>query len=138
MDRYLRIFLGFLVLHAAHVLLLRNLVEVEIQSANFVPYGLLYGPFLYFAYRLAAAAPLRKKALLLHALPFILFFGSYFLSLAVPSLFRGHERIVIFTFYGALSLSFVCYAGWALFFGTGAANENSGGVLRLISTMGVV
>src|SRR5690606_24467012 len=105
MDYYIRFFLGYLALHAAHAWIVRTYLPDNMRLDYFAPYGLSYGPFLYFAYQIARGKPLTKRHILLHELPFFIFLTGYFLWIGFPSLFGDHVRIFGLSFYGALSLS---------------------------------
>ncbi|MFC3197073.1 helix-turn-helix domain-containing protein [Parapedobacter deserti] len=138
MDRYLRIFLGCLALHATHAWLVRVYFPSNMRLDYLAPYGLLYGPFLYFAYQVAAGLPLKIKQLLLHALPFFIFLLSYILWLIFPSLSEHYTRILILSLYGTLSLSFFLYAMWALFFRSSSAVATRNEDVRMVSVMAIV
>ncbi|GGH05700.1 hypothetical protein GCM10007415_47670 [Parapedobacter pyrenivorans] len=116
LDRYACYFLGYLTIHAAHALVVRTYFADQMRLDYFAPYGLLYGPFLYFAYRLAAGMPLRRTMVFTHAVPFLLFAACYFLWLAMPALFKGYELRLGLSLYGTLSVSFLSYTSWALYF----------------------
>ncbi len=138
MDRYVCCFLGYLVVHATHAWVVRIYFIEDMKLDYWAPYGLLYGPFLYFAYQVAAGTPMKVKRVLLHALPFLFFLVCYFRWLAAPSLFGDHERLFGLSLYGTLSLSLISYAVWALFFRSESVDINRNEESRMVSTMAMV
>lgn len=138
MDRYIRFFLGYMALHAVHAWLARVYFPNNMRLDYLAPYGLLYGPFLYFAYQVAAGKPLKPRQLLLHAIPFFIFLLSYFFWLIFPSSVEHHVRILVLSLYGTLSLSFFLYAVWALFFRSSGADAARNEDVRMVSVMAMV
>src|SRR5690606_2085237 len=135
MDRYICCFLTYLAVHATHAWIVRTYFIDKLQLDYLAPYGLLYGPFLYFAYQMATSKPLKISSVLLHSLPFLIFLMCYFLWLGVPWLFMDHERFLRLSLYGTLSLSFISYAVWALFFRSGSRDASHNEASRMVSMM---
>lgn len=138
MDRYICYFLGYVAVHATHAWLVRTHFVDNLQLDYLAPYGLLYGPFLYFAYQVAAGTPIKRRRMLLHGLPFLIFLGCYFLWLAAPSIFREHERLFGLSLYVTLSLSFISYAVWILFSRFGSMELSRNEESRMVSMMAMV
>ncbi|MFC7525804.1 helix-turn-helix domain-containing protein [Parapedobacter sp. GCM10030251] len=136
LDRYVRYCLGYLALHAAHAWVIRMYFPDNMRLDYYAPYGLLYGPFLYFAYQIANGKPLRRQRVLIHVLPFLVFLTSYMLWIGCPALFAGRQYVLGFALYGTMSASFLSYAVWALFFKSVDAGRNE--EVRMISTMAMV
>jgi len=138
MDRYMRVVLLYLTVHALHALVVRTIFGEETRLGTFAPYGLLYGPFLYHAYRLAAGNRLNIKRAAVHAVPYLVFLAGYLLWLAVPALFAGYERLFGMCLYGTLALSLFGYTIWALFFRP--ADNDIVGIResRMLSTISMV
>src|SRR5690606_12261359 len=138
MDRYVRWFLVYLSVHALHVLVVRTYFADQMRLGYFAPYGLLYGPFLYHAYRLAAGSRLDLKDVLTHTAPFWIFLLGYLLWLAVPGVLQGHEPLFGLALYGTLALSLFGYTVWALFFRRPIHSLSSRSESPLLSMMAMV
>ncbi|WP_079716916.1 helix-turn-helix domain-containing protein [Parapedobacter luteus] len=138
MERYIRCFLGYLALHATHAWLVRIYFPDNLRLDYLAPYGLLYGPSLYFAYQVAAGLPLKMRHVLPHTLPFFVFLVCYLLWLAFPSWGAAHARVLGLSLYGTLSLSFLLYAIWALFFRRASPDAERNEDIRMVSVMAMV
>lgn len=138
MDQYIRFFLGYLALHATHAWIVRTYFPDNMRLDYYAPYGLSYGPFLYFAYHIASGKPLKKRRILLHGLPFLFFWLCYFLWMGFPSLFSNNLRVFGLILYGTLALSLFSYAIWALFFKSIGNNISRNDEVRMISVMAII
>jgi len=138
LDRYTCWFLGYLSLDAAHTWLAHMYFADHILSAYFSPYGLLYGPFLYFAHQVAIGKQLTVRPVLLHALPFLVFLAGYFFWLVAPQLFVEFENLFGQSLAIAISLSLASYAIWALFFRSALVEENENEASRMLSAMAML
>lgn len=136
-DRYIRWCLGYLVLDATHTLAAHTFFGNSPRLDYYAPYGLLYGPLLYFAYQVAIGRPLGRWRLLLHGLPFFIFLGIYCLWLFFPALFAGYLQDYRLSLYAALTLSLFSYAIWALFFKSVEIDLRNNQEARMISMMAI-
>lgn len=138
MDRYIHWFLGYLALDATHTWIVRTCFSDNLLLDYYAPYGLLYGPFLYFAYQAAVNRALSSRQLCLHGLPFFVFLIGYCLWFFFPSLFIGHLHYYRLSLYTVLTLSLLSYATWALFFKSIAVDIHNNQEVRLVSMMATV
>jgi len=138
LDAYLRFFLGYLALHAIHAWIVRMYFPDNMRLDYYAPYGLSYGPFLYFAYRVASDQAISKRSILLHELPFLVYLGCYFLWIVFPGLFGDHLRVFGLSLYGTLSLSLISYTVWALFFRPTSGPDTRNEEIRMISVMAII
>jgi len=138
MDQYVRCFLLFLTIHALHALVVRTYFADQMRLDYFAPYGLLYGPFLYYAYWLAGGNRLDVKRTLIHVFPFFIFLLGYLLWLAAPWIFSGYERLFGLSLYGLLALSLFSYTIWALFFRSTGSDASRINESRMLAMMAMV
>src|SRR5690606_18012809 len=137
-DRHVRLFLLYLAVDATHTWIVRKCFSEHILLDYFAPYGLLYGPFLFFGYQVAIDKPIRVRPVLLHVIPFVVFLSAYLLWLVAPKVFDGYEHDYGLILSSSIAVSLVSYSMWALFFRPTRTDEQGNEEVRTLSTMVMV
>lgn len=138
MDRYVCWVSGYLALDAASSWALRVFIAEYRWLDNLIPFGLLYGPFLYVAYHIARGDSLNLKRVLLHILPFVLFLLSYVAWYTLPFLGKDDAQLFHASLSATRSLSLCSYAVWILFFKPASRKAYQSNATRMVSTMAMV
>ncbi len=103
MDRLAQLFLLFLLIHICHAAVFRDLLPGLVYVDRSAPFGLVYGPFLYFAYRSIEQKKITVKQVLWHGTPFFLFLVGHVVFISSYSFrmeFRGEYYIVLYSLMG--------------------------------------
>ena len=110
--RVCRSFLVFMLIHFGHALVCQ--VFFNLPQDRYLdwaaPYGLLYGPFLFFAVKTSASEIKNRSTFIIHALPFIVFALSYLTLVSFEEFrltFLQRHRSLL---YLSLAVSFFCYS----------------------------
>ena len=138
LDRYTRWFLGYLVLYAIHTWGVNQYFGHHVLLDHFSPYGLLYGPFLYFAYQMAGDEPLKIRPALLHAVPFLVFLTAYVVWFMLRTHFPQSEPVFRLILSLTTSCSLISYAGWALFFRSTHKDKEDTQTSRILSALSML
>ncbi|MGF1925654.1 MAG: helix-turn-helix domain-containing protein [Bacteroidia bacterium] len=100
--------------HAFYVSLVEEIFTSQTALDRYAPFGLMYGPFLYFAFIAISNREIPLTKVVLHCSPFVVFaIGSIYIA------FQGEFSSFAFTYYKVLNFvsvaSFICYTVLALF-----------------------
>lgn len=100
-------------LHALAYLIV-NMLPIQMQNGIVSPFGLLYGPTLYFCFQSLKGVRIRRSHLILHYLPFLIAF-YLFVDFLVFDIDRVNLDIYDYVvFYGTAILSGFCYPLWVV------------------------
>lgn len=121
--------------HATYAFLARHFFSHNRYIDTLAPFGLMYGPLLYFTI-LAIQNKLRKRLVLTHLLPFILYFISYFFIVFSKDISIAIRYPMGISLYTLIPCSMVAYAVWALTAGfSGTTRE--GAAYRFFRSLGL-
>lgn len=121
-DKIINIATGFLCCHALHALLAGTFFPDQRYLDSAAPYGLIYGPLLFFALRFNRGKRLSTTKLLLHCLPWILGTLSFLVLVIFPELRETYLWLHLRILYILLPLSFFGYSSWAYFRSSARSN----------------
>lgn len=108
-NRVTQFFLIYVIIHVSHAFLVRLAPPEYMYIDRAAPFGLLYGPILYYGHLTAKGYSLNKKTILRHAIPFILALPFYVVFLASSSL-RTYSVFYYSSLYGPMALSWLGYS----------------------------
>ncbi|MGK6352369.1 helix-turn-helix domain-containing protein [Parapedobacter sp. DT-150] len=137
-DRYVRGLLCNLTLHSVHIWIVHTYFADRLQLGYYAPYGLLYGPFLYFMHRVAYNRQVHPRLVPFHLLPFLVFTICYFLLLVFPAGFERYQQLFGMVSSFLLALSNGLYAILILFFAPAGDGKRQDEACRMISMMGIL
>src|SRR5690606_28720086 len=115
----IRLVLCLLALHSLQTWIVDVYFPDYRQFNYYMPYGLLYGPFLYFGYLAAGDKTIRRRQVIIHGLPFACFFLGFIWMIVFPRIFQTYQPLYTSVFYGVLLLSMLGYMIWLLLFNGG-------------------
>lgn len=117
--RVMHFFLAYAIFHVIHAALGR-LLPPEYQFLDRVsPFGLLYGPILYFMYLTSSGHILKRKTVLIHSIPLMLGITYYiFFLITQTSRSRTHSLIYYTLLYGPMALSMLGYSVYVAYRGS--------------------
>lgn len=115
-DRVLDVDLIAIGIHAVFAFTARTFFSYDKYIDTLAPFGLMYGPLLYFTLK-SAAIKLNRRAIALHLTPFVLYFILYFLLLASITFRNNYRALVGLSLYTLIPISMISYSLWALFVG---------------------
>lgn len=115
-DKVVQVLLFYVIIHVLHAFIVRLLPQEYMYIDKAAPFGLLYGPLVYYAY-LASGKALNRKTILIHAIPFIIAVPFYVFFL-VSSSFRTHMIYYYSLLYGPMAISWVFYSVYIGYKGT--------------------
>lgn len=107
-DLVIRCLLLVLLIHSAHAFLIRLSPSEYGYIDRAAPFGLLYGPVLYFLYRASLGQSINWKTVFYHGIPFVFIFPFYSYILFQSYEFSGlvvYHRVL----YSALVISWLVY-----------------------------
>lgn len=109
LDKVIRAFFVLVSIHIVHAALFRDVFLGLKYVDRGAPFGLLYGPLLYFAYRTAHRKALSLKVIILHVLPFILGLAAYGIFIIFYEFRMEYTQAYYVALYGLMALSWMVY-----------------------------
>ncbi|MBE8722082.1 AraC family transcriptional regulator [Sphingobacterium pedocola] len=109
LNQVIRAFLILVTIHIIHAALFRDVFIGLKYVDRGAPFGLLYGPLLFFAYRTAHNDMLSLKTIIWHAFPFIIGLLAYSCFLAFYQFRMAYDRPYFAILYGLMALSWLIY-----------------------------
>lgn len=112
-DKVLTGILILVLFHLGYVLTSKLYFSQDNWIEDSAPFGLMYGPFIYFLLQSYRKGCLSRKSILIHLLPFFLFsvIQIYFLAIGLDSQ-SDAASIYMRILYTLIPTSFVIYAIW--------------------------
>jgi len=109
LDKVIRAFLLLVVVHIVHAALFRDVFVGFKYVDRGAPFGLLYGPLLFYAYYAAKNNALSLKTVIWHALPFVFGLLAYSCFLMLRQFRMEYDRPYYMILYGVMALSWLVY-----------------------------
>jgi len=114
-DKVVLFFLFFVSFHVLYTLAYQIFNLPRYVDAGF-PFGLVYGPVVYFALRTASRNTLAVRKVLIHLIPFFVWVALFLVYALFPSLRKTIFGLYYFIFlYSLVSISMIFYVSMALF-----------------------
>lgn len=113
-DNILSVFLVLLTIDVSLMFLFTQCFLGMEYVSTAAPFGLTYGPFLFWIYRIMEGKTLQRKILILHFLPFLLGVIAYFCYLSVPEFRDNYTEVYYKTLYGSMCISWSLYPMFVL------------------------
>lgn len=136
-DRVIQLFLIIVIVHVSHAFLVRMSPLEYMYIDRAAPFGLLYGPILFFAYLTSINKVIDKKVIVIHLLPFVIAIPFYIYLLFKFSVFN--EWLIYFAvLYGSMALSWLGYAVYVAYIGSSKKGSAVLGNKNLILTITVI
>ena len=123
MDRLAQFFLLTLLVHICHAAIFRDLLPGLIYVDRSAPFGLMYGPFLYFAYRAIEQKEITAKQVLLHGLPFLIGLIGHFVFISSYSFRMEYRSEYYLVLYSLMGLSWFFYPVGVFIISNNGANR---------------
>lgn len=123
MDRLAQFFLLTLLVHICHAAIFRDLLPGLIYVDRSAPFGLMYGPFLYFAYRAIEQKAITAKQVLLHGLPFLIGLIGHFVFISSYSFRMEYRSEYYLVLYSLMGLSWFFYPVGVFIISNNGANR---------------
>lgn len=125
-DRILSVFLVQMLVDVSFMFLFTEVFPGMEYVSTAAPFGLTFGPFLFWIYKILEGKVLSRGKLWLHFMPFFLGVLGYVVFLSSP-LFRSSYAIGYYTvLYGAMCVSWVLYPIFVFTAKKGPENINLG------------
>ncbi|QBQ39866.1 AraC family transcriptional regulator [Sphingobacterium psychroaquaticum] len=109
MDSVLMAFLSIVLVQVIHAAIFRDLLEGYKYVDRGAPFGLVYGPLLFFGYRASFGKSLQRKEILVHLLPLIIATGVYVFFLISRAFREEYAHIYYITLFSVIGISWVLY-----------------------------
>ncbi|MFV0468869.1 MAG: helix-turn-helix transcriptional regulator [Dysgonomonas sp.] len=124
-DKILLFLLFYIAVHSLHAVTVRLFPFSYIYIDKAAPFGLLYGPLLYFVTKTLRGYTLSRGHILLHAIPFLAGIPMYAVFLIWERFRLDYSVNYYSVLYGLMSLSWISYTLWALFSNKRMENTSS-------------
>lgn len=115
-DSLINITAFLLTIHAADTLPSRLELPRESFMGTAAPYGMVYGPLLYFGLKAISKKKIGIRRIILHMFPFVVVFFLYCLLLIFPIGKTNFLADYLDVLYTAIGFSFFGYALWGFFY----------------------
>lgn len=127
-----------LAIHSLHALLVASFFSDKPYLDWAAPYGLAYGPLLYFAIRTAQSDyRFREREYLMHAAPFILYYILYIVWVSTSGSKDGLYLFIRYTLFNGIIVSFLGYGIYSFYLYKRASLKFTRS-LNLLTTAGVM
>lgn len=137
-EKVLFLYLFYVLFHVSYALFTRHHFADKRYVDGAVPFGLLYGPFFYFALRAAQGKGLPKKKIALHTALFWLGLIAYLFMLSSPSFRQHYTRLYYGVLYSIVAISMLCYALKGMFGGVREPEGRLGDPGRLMGIAAMI
>jgi len=137
-ERVLACGAGLVVVHSFHALLVASFFSDKPYLDWAAPYGLGYGPILYFAIRAAQGNhPFRQREYFMHVSPFVLYYILYIAWISTSANNDLLYTAIRFTLFNAIIISLLGYGSYSFYlYRRGAVKSKRS--LNLLSTAGLM
>jgi len=118
-DRIVRFFLIFISIHAVLAFIVKGFFSGHLYIDTMAPFGLMYGPIIYFAFKSASGAHLHRKPIILHTLPFLAALILYLIFIWLfqsPEIRDAYLKAYHRCLYFIMLLSWIGYSTWAILY----------------------
>lgn len=113
-DRLLAVFSGFLLLDASLMLFVNAGASEHMYISTAAPFGLIYGPLLFWLYNTTQCRTIRIRALVLHFFPAFIGFIFYLILLCSITLRDQFLTPYLLLLYSSMCFSWIVYLGLIL------------------------
>jgi len=115
-ERILTCGVGLVVVHSFHALLVASFFSDKAYLDWAAPYGLAYGPILYFAIRTAQGNHhFSKRVYLMHAAPFVLYYVLYIVWVSTDANKDILYMTIRHTLFNAIIISLLGYGSYSFY-----------------------
>lgn len=118
-DQVVFAFVITVLIHVCFAATFRDLVKGYQFVDRGAPFGLLYGPLLYFAFLASTGRRIPFSTIFIHLIPFFLFLGLFFYFLISDSFRLDYGKIFYYALYSLFGISWLIYPISLLFKGGG-------------------
>ncbi len=122
-DKLAQVFLTILLVHIIHAAIFRDLLPGLVYVDRTAPFGLIYGPILYFTFCSIEQREVTKKQMLLHGIPFILALLGHVLFISSYTFRMTYRMEYYLLLYSMMGLSWLFYPIWVFFLSNSATNR---------------